>query len=120
MKYMISMSGSAAGMIGSQSQTWIREMIGFMQQLDKDLTASGELVFQQGLADPDTAHVVTFNDGVAVVTDGPFAEAKESLIGFWIVDVDSDERLYEIAAKIAAYAGEVEVRPAQDEPPSFD
>jgi hypothetical protein len=117
---MIMMSGSVGDMVGSQSQDWIREMIAFMHQLDRDLTESGELVFQQGLADPGTAKTVTVNNGRAIVTDGPFAEAKESLIGFWVVDVESEDRVFEVAARIASYAGQVEVRPAHDVPPNFE
>ena len=120
MKYMIMMSGSGGEMVATQTKDWIAEMIAFMQQLDRDLTESGELVYQQGLADPGTAKTVTLNDGSAVVSDGPYAEAKESLIGFWVVDVASAERVYEVAASIAAYAGQVEVRPALDAPPDLD
>jgi hypothetical protein len=95
-------------------------MITFMHQLDRDLTDSGELVFQQGLADPSTAKTVTFNSGGVVISDGPYAGAKESLIGFWVVDVASEDRVYEVAAKIASCAGQVEVRPALDTPPTFE
>ena len=120
MKYMIMMTGSAADMFETRSTEWITEMIAFMRQLDQDLIRSGELVFQQGLADPSAAKTVTVNNGSAVVTDGPYAEAKESLIGFWVVDVDSEDRVYEVAARIAAYAGQVEVRPALDQPPNLE
>lgn len=120
MKYMIMMSGSAGDMVGTQPKEWIQEMIAFMHQLDQDLTDSGELVYQQGLADPGTAKTVTLNNGGVVVTDGPYAEAKESLIGFWVVDVDSEDRVYEVAARIATYAGQVEVRPALDAPPTIE
>jgi len=117
MKYMIMMFGDAATMLETKSPEWIEEMIGFMTQIDKDLTASGELVFQQGLADGSTARTVTITDGVPVATDGPFAEAKESLVGFWVVDVDSEARVIDLAGQIAVYAGTVEVRQAMDEPP---
>jgi len=120
LKYMIMMSGSVDSMAGAQSKDWIQEMIAFMVRLDKDLTDSGELVFEQGLADPSTAKTVTVNDGGVVVSDGPYAEAKESLIGFWVVDVASEQRAYEVAAQIASYAGQVEVRPALDAPPNFE
>jgi len=71
-----------------------------MHQLDRDLTDSGKLVFQQGLADPSTAKTVTFDSGGVVISDGPYAGAKESLIGFWVVDVASEDRVYEVAAKM--------------------
>ena len=89
MKYMIMMFGDQAGMMERPQTTpeWIEEMIGFMTKLDTDLQESGELVFNAGLADAPTAKLVTLVGGQAVTTDGPFAESKESLAGFWIVDV---------------------------------
>jgi YCII-related domain len=65
-------------------------MIEFMQRIDVELTESGELVFQQGLADPSQARTVRVQQGVPVATDGPFAESRESLVGFWVVDVETD------------------------------
>lgn len=114
MKYMIMMFGSAEGMAQTASEDWIREMIGFMTNLDDDLRERGEMVFNAGLADGGTARLV-HADGV--VTDGPFAESKESLIGFWIVDVESDERLIELSASIAKYSQVVEIRPLGEAPP---
>lgn len=119
MKYMIMMFGDAASLHETASKEWIEEMIGFMVQLDQDLEASGELVFQQGLADASAARTVSLRDGIPVATDGPFAEAKESLIGFWVVDVESDTRIVELAGQIAKYAGRVEIRPAMDAPPDL-
>jgi hypothetical protein len=119
MKYMIMMFGEAATMMDTATPEWIQEMIEFMDQLDKDLTTSGELVFQQGLADGATAKTIRATAGVAVTTDGPFAEAKESLVGFWVVDVESEARALEIAERVVKYAGVVEVRQAMDEPPEM-
>jgi hypothetical protein len=115
-KYMIMMFGEAASMMETASPEWIEEMIEFMNQIDQDLTTSGELVFQQGLADGSTAKTVRATTGVPVATDGPFAEAKESLVGFWVVDVDTEARAIEIASQIVKYAGVVEVRQAMDAP----
>ena len=117
MKYMIMMFGSAAGMTEVKSPEWIKEMIGFMQQLDRDLTTSGELVFNLGLADGSAAKTVRLENGLPVATDGPFAESKESLIGYWVVDVENEERVIEIAGQIVEYSGVVEIRPSPDAPP---
>ncbi len=117
MKYMLMMFGSSEGMGESASPEWIREMIDFMIQIDKDLVESGEMVFNAGLADGSTAKTVRLDGGLPVATDGPFAEAKESLIGFWIVDVASEERVVEIAGSIAKYSGVVEIRRTADAPP---
>jgi len=76
----------------------------FMMALNADLTAAGELVGVEGLAPPGQAKVVKAGgQGETVVTDGPFAESKEFLVGYWIVDVDTPERAHAIAAR-ASYA----------------
>jgi hypothetical protein len=117
MKYMIMMFGSAAGMMEAQPPEWIKEMIGFMVQLDKDLRASGELVFNVGLADGSTAKLVKLENGTAVTTDGPYAESKEALIGYWVLDVESEARVIEIASQIVEWSRVVEVRQVMDAPP---
>ena len=117
MKYMIMMFGDAAEMGEVQSPEWIREMIADMIAIDVDLTATGELVYNAGLADSSMARTMRYAGGGPVaVTDGPYAETKESLIGFWIVDVDSEERLRAIVARIVKYSGVVEVRPLGEAP----
>jgi len=117
-KYMIMMFGSSAGMMETRSKEWILEMIEFMHQLDRDLTDAGELVSSEGLADGTQAKTVTFQKGTTVVTDGPFAESKESVIGFWIVDVESQARAVEIASRVVAFThGPIEVRQVMDAPP---
>jgi len=120
MKYMIMMFGSAAGMMESKSKDWVLEMIAFMETLNADLTKAGELVDARGLADGSTAKTITFKDGIPVATDGPFAEAKESVIGFWVVDVESEARALEIAMHVVAFThGPIEVRQVMDEPPEM-
>jgi hypothetical protein len=111
MKYMIMMFGSAGEMMEVKSPEWIREMIQFMQQLDADLRASGELVFNAGLQDATAAKTVRLTDGLPVATDGPYAEAKESLIGYWVLDVENEARILELAGQIVEWSQVVEVRP---------
>jgi hypothetical protein len=117
MKYMIAMFGSAESMTQTQSPEWIREMIGFMVNLDEQLRQSGEMVYNEGLADPGAAKTVRLENGQPVATDGPFAEAKESIIGFWIVDVASEARAVELCGQIAEWSGVVELRPVPAGPP---
>jgi hypothetical protein len=117
MKYMIMMFGSAGEMMDVKPTDWIKEMIQFMQQLDVDLRNSGEMVFNAGLADGSAAKTVRLADGLPVATDGPYAEAKESLIGYWVLDVENEARIVEIAGQIAKWSGVVEVRPLADAPP---
>ena len=120
MKYMIMMFGDQAGMMEARSVEWIREMIQFMQGMDQELRTAGELADSQGLADPTQAKTVRIKNGVPVATDGPFAESKESLAGYWIVDVDAEARAIEIASKVVAFIeGPVEVRQVMDAPPEY-
>jgi hypothetical protein len=117
-KYLIAMFGDQATMVETKSTEWIKNMIRFMTELDEELGASGEKVDSIGLADPTTAKTVRFERGAPVPTDGPFAEAKESLAGYYIVDVENEERAIEIASKIVASTGEpIEVRQVADAPP---
>jgi hypothetical protein len=95
--------------------------------LQRELLASGELVQSEVLAGPDLGKIVT-SDGThaPVVTDGPFQEFKEWVAGFQIVDVVSEARAIEIAAKISAVPGQggratrqpIIVRQVMDDSPS--
>jgi hypothetical protein len=118
MKYMIMTFGEAATMLETQDPGWIRGMIQFMTDLDVELRESGELVLAEGLTDGSQAKTVRFIDGAPVPTDGPFAESKESLVGFWIVDVESEDRALAIAARIVDVVHQgIEVRRVADAPP---
>lgn len=96
-----------------------------MQAIQRDLEAAGELLGAEGLAGPQTAKIV-ISDGVAapVVTDGPYPEVKEFLAGFWMIDVDDEQRAIEIAARTSAAPGPggrptakpIEVRPIMTGP----
>jgi hypothetical protein len=120
MKYMIMTFGSVEGALEHHSKEWFREMIQFMHALNADLKQSGELVSAEGLADGSQAKTVRFQNGVPVPTDGPFAEAKEALVGFWIVDVEDEARAVEIASKIVAFVqAPIEVRQVMDAPPEI-
>jgi hypothetical protein len=79
----------------------------FQQELNRQLEELGELVDAQGLAGPDDARFVV-SDGTSdpLVTDGPFAESKELLAGYRVVDVETEARALEIAALISAAPGE--------------
>lgn len=78
----------------------------YYKALHEELVASGELVGEEVLTGPDLAKIVTSDGrGAPVVTDGPFQEFKEWLAGYQIVDVDSQERALEIAAKVSAVPG---------------
>jgi hypothetical protein len=77
-----------------------------MQQIHQELADNGELLGAEKLAGPQAAKIVSVDEtGVPVVTDGPFPEAKEFLAGFWMIDVDSEKRALEIAARTSAAPG---------------
>jgi hypothetical protein len=80
--------------------------------LNEELAESGELIATEALADPSLAKSVTVRGGRTISTDGPFAEFKEQLAGFYLVACASIERAIEVAARIpeAEDAG-IEVRP---------
>jgi hypothetical protein len=83
-----------------------------------ELAASGELVASEALADPSTAKRVSVRDGRTLTSDGPFAEVKEHLAGFYLVECPGMERAVELAARVPdAFFGEVEVRPVLDPRP---
>ena len=83
--------------------------------LTDELVGTGELVVSEGLPDPSTATLVSVRGGRTLTSDGPFAEAKEYLAGFYLVDVPDLERAVEIAARAPdAGTGSVEVRPVYD------
>jgi hypothetical protein len=101
---MLMMFGDQSGM-ETQTAEWIKEMFQFMHTFNADLMKSGELVDAQGLSDASQAKIVSFKNGIPVATDGPYAESKESLAGYWIVDVDSEARAIELASRVVAFIG---------------
>jgi len=126
MKYMLMMNTMRAGQgVLDWPKKDMRAMIAFMINFDKELRASGELVAAEGLSFPDQAKVVRADHNGQPITDGVFPESKEFLAGYWIVDVDSPERAYEIAAQASACPGPggkplnmpIEVRPVMSGPP---
>jgi hypothetical protein len=127
---MLMMHAPRAGWKDAGIGTWpmddIKAHIAFMMRFNKELTAAGELVSAQGLNGPEEARIVRADkSGAPEVTDGPYPEAKEFLAGFWIVDCDSRDRVYELAARISAAPGKggvpmnmaVEVREVMSAPP---
>jgi hypothetical protein len=132
MRYILMMnapSGSGDWAVNNWSPEDFNAHIAFMHKFHKELTDSGVLVGAEGLAQPAEAKLVRAGkDGAAVVTDGPFPEAKEFLAGYWIVEVDRPERAYELAAKASAAPGRagaplnmpIEVRQVMSAPPPKD
>ena len=119
------------GVIDTPMDEWKPEEINahldYYKTLHEELVSTGELVVSEVLAGPDLARIVTFDGLTApVVTDGPFQEFKEWLAGYQIVDVESEARAIEIAAKISAVPGPggaatqqpIQVRQVMEQAPS--
>jgi hypothetical protein len=130
MKFILMMHTPRQGWETSGIGTWppddIKAHIGFMMNLNKDLRESGTLVSAEGLDGPERARLVRARaGGGAPITDGPFPEAKEFLAGFWIIDVESAEDAYAVAARASAAPGKggvplnmpIEVRQVMSAPP---
>ena len=124
MKYMLMMFGDATTMMETRTPEWVSEMMAFMGRFNAEVEKTGELVEARGLDFPSRAKTVSLVDGQVVVSDGPFAEAKESLAGYWIVDCDTAQRAVEIAAHVSGAPGPggrplnmpIEVRPIMSAP----
>jgi hypothetical protein len=116
-KYLILIHSNArflerwAGLTNAQREEFGRGHLA----LTDELAASGELVVSEGLADPALAKRVTVRDGQILTTDGPFAEVKEHLAGFYLVDCETEVRAVHVASRVPdAVWGLVEVRPVLD------
>jgi hypothetical protein len=109
MKFMLMMHaprGAGDYAIMSWSKPDITAHMEHMFALNRELSANGELVDAQGLDAPAGARIVRVAaNGSPIVTDGPFVESKEFLAGYWIVEVESADRAYEIAARASAAPG---------------
>lgn len=123
MKYMIMTFGDVSAWdtlgLGGSEATWSAEEVAehfrAMNDFYADLAASGEMVSGFGLADPSHTVTVEIRDGRPVASDGPYAETKEVLAGFGIVDVASHDRALELAGQFAALVRtRVEMRPVMD------
>jgi hypothetical protein len=107
MKFMVQMNVKHGPY---QMEGWspddVTRMMGFMHDLNAGVKAAGQLVAAEGLVSPDHARLVTAReDGSPSVTDGPFAESKEFIAGYWIIDVKDADEAYRFAARVSACPG---------------
>jgi hypothetical protein len=127
MKFILMMNTPGGGpyRIASWAPQDFRAHIEFMKGFATKLHKQGELVSAEGLAGPDQAKRVRAGKDGQPITDGVFPETKEFLAGYWIVDVESPERAYAIAAEASAAPGPggaplnmpIEVREVMSGPP---
>jgi hypothetical protein len=106
--------------------TALQQHMEFLGDLNDELKKEGVLVAIDGLAPPKQARLVRASaNGGPPITDGPFPESKEFLAGWWVIEVDSPERAYEIAARASTAPGPdgkplnmaIEVRQVMSGPP---
>ncbi len=117
MKYLILIYSNPASraMWESFSAEERGEGLDYYAGLTESLAASGELIVTEALADASLTKRVTVQGSETITSDGPFAEAKELLAGFFLVECASAERAVEIAARVPeAELGLVEVRPTME------
>ena len=128
MKFMLMMNaprGDGNWGVNNWALDDVKNMVGFMKRFSKALGEAGEMVGAEGLAAPGHAKQVRAGDDGTPITDGVFPETKEFLAGYWIIDVDTPERAYAIAAKASACPGPggkplnmpIEVREVMSGPP---
>ena len=130
MKYILMMQFPLSDWRNFRMELWPKEDVdahmAHLTTLNEEIVASGERVDVRGLAGPESAVFVNArSDGTPQVSDGPFAEVKEFLAGYLIVDVETPQRAYEIAARWSAAPGPagnpqnlpVEVRPVMTHKP---
>ena len=107
MKYMLIMNTPRDGY--EQYMKWPKKILeantAFMESFTKKLAGAGELVGAEGLAAPTQAKLVRADKSGKPITDGVFAESKEFLAGYWIVDVENEARALEIAAEASTAPG---------------
>ncbi|HEY6077353.1 MAG TPA: YciI family protein [Polyangiaceae bacterium] len=109
MKFMLMMNaprGTGDYGVADWKPEALKAHIRFMKDFATELKQEGAWVATEGLAPPSQARIVRAGkDGAPEITDGPFAEAKEFLAGYWIVDVESPQQAYAIAARASAAPG---------------
>jgi hypothetical protein len=89
----------------------VKKNLAEMGQFNAELTEAGAMVFGGGLQERATGTTVHYGAGEPLITDGPFAETKEQLSGFWIIDVESLDEALAWAKKIPFTSNHVEIRP---------
>ena len=107
MKYILMMNCPRNGyeQLGAWPKEAFQAHIAFMHSFNKSLRETGEFVAAEGLASPQEAVIVRAGKNRAPITDGVFAETKEFLAGYWIVEVETPQHAYEIAARASAAPG---------------
>lgn len=105
MRFMMILKTTPAAEKVAQAAGMTAELIDAMGKLNSDMVKAGVLLGGDGLAPSDTATTVEITETDAVVLDGPFAETKELIAGFWLLQVSSQEEAVEWARRIPSPGG---------------
>ena len=107
MKFILMMTGTKA--TWDEYAKWSKEdlarNVAFMREFSKELKDSGVFVATEGLGWPGEAKMIRAGKSGEPITDGVFPESKEFLAGYWIIDVESPEQAYKLAARASAAPG---------------
>ncbi|MFI5955311.1 YciI family protein [Cryptosporangium sp. NPDC051539] len=114
---MLMMFGGLGATLADRSPERIVDLQTTMMRMDAELRESGEVVDSRHLTDPIRATTVRFTDGTPTPTDGPFAEIKESLAGYWVLECSHDRALEIASLVVAVTEYPMEVRRVMDETP---
>lgn len=114
MRFIVSLIGDES-FIEESTPEQMEEIVAEMNKYNDELEKAGVFVQGDGLAPSGMARTLRYGeDGKAVVTDGPFAESKEQIAGFWIFECKDLDEAFEWAQKVPAKSGAIEVRPIID------
>jgi hypothetical protein len=114
-QYLLSLHTVAGEPTEPMTDEQMQELMRKIGELEQEMNAASALVYSGRLADVDTAKVVRVERGESLTTDGPFAETKEHLGGFYIVSASDSEEALSWASKTSACVGRpIEVRPFYD------
>jgi hypothetical protein len=110
MKYILMMQFPLGDWKTRRIELWppqdVKAHMDFLRRFNHELVEAGEFVRTEGLGGPEQMKIVRAKkDGAPAVTDGPFPESKEVLAGYWIIDVESPQRAWAIAARASAAPG---------------
>ena len=107
MKYILMMNGKKSDFEGYArwSKEDLQANVAFMRAFSKELKDSGIFVASEGLGWPNEARLVRAGSKGEPITDGVFPESKEFLAGYWIIDVESPDQAFAIAARLSQGPG---------------
>lgn len=110
MKYILMMQFPLGAWKTQRLDVWPKQdqkaHLEFLKRFNQELIDAGEFVRTEGLGGPEQMKIVrATKNGSPAITDGPFPESKEVLAGYWVIDVETPQRAYELAARASAAPG---------------